>query len=403
MIVIKKALDVPSLSCLKIINIIKNHGANARLIGGFVRDSLLGAKTKDIDIATDLLPHEVSDLLTLHNIKIIPTGIEFGTITAIIGNDKLEITTLRKDISCNGRHATVEYCKDFAIDAQRRDFTINALSYCPIKHEIYDYFTGLEDLKHKIVKFIGNPGERITEDALRILRFFRFSSKYAKTLEQESLNACIKHKNKLSTLSRERINQELDAIVIINNSNILDTLSNCGILQILHPKATYQSTLLQSLHTIASNLDTLIGKNLIYAILFHQNDVSLKYFIENKFSKKDAKEVVDFIKFASTIKKSDLDVSIEALKFVWLEKKNFADYFLLAGIFIAELDKLQQLYFACKNTQIPVFSITGEDLIKLGLNGPAVGKAISTLKRKWVLNNFKLTKQELIQQVKNEI
>lgn len=403
MIVIKKALDVPSLSCLKIINIIKNHGANARLIGGFVRDSLLGIKTKDIDIATDLLPHEVSDLLTSYKIKIIPTGIEFGTITAIIGNDKLEITTLRKDISCNGRHAKVEYCKDFAIDAERRDFTINALSYCPIKYEIYDYFTGLEDLKHKVVRFIGNPEERITEDALRILRFFRFSSKYAKTLEKESLNACIKHKNKLSILSRERINQELDAIMIINNSNILDTLSSSGILQILHPQAIYHSALLQSLHTIASNLDTLIGKNLIYAVLFHQNDVSLGYFIENKFSKKDAKEIIDLIKFTSAIEQADLDVSIEALKFVWLEKKNFADYFLLAGIFIAELDQLQQLYFACKNMQIPIFPITGEDLMKLGLNGPDVGKTINTLKHQWVLNNFKLTKQELIQQVKNEI
>lgn len=403
MIVIKKALDVPSLSCLKIINIIKNHGANARLIGGFVRDSLLGIKTKDIDIATDLLPHEVSDLLTSYKIKIIPTGIEFGTITAIIGNDKLEITTLRKDISCNGRHAKVEYCKDFAIDAERRDFTINGLSYCPIKQEIYDYFTGLEDLKHKVVRFIGNPEERITEDALRILRFFRFSSKYAKTLEKESLNACIKHKNKLSILSRERINQELDAIMIINNSNILDTLSSSGILQILHPQAIYHSALLQSLHTIASNLDTLIGKNLIYAVLFHQNDVSLGYFIENKFSKKDAKEIIDLIKFTSAIEQADLDVSIEALKFVWLEKKNFADYFLLAGIFIAELDQLQQLYFACKNMQIPIFPITGEDLMKLGLNGPDVGKTINTLKHQWVLNNFKLTKQELIQQVKNEI
>ncbi len=403
MIVIKKALNIPSLSCLKIINIIKNHGATARLIGGFVRDSLLGIKTKDIDIATDLLPHEVSDLLTLHNIKTIPTGIEFGTITAIIGNDKLEITTLRKDISCNGRHAKVEYCKDFAIDAQRRDFTINALSYCPIKHEIYDYFTGLEDLKHKVVRFIGNPEERITEDALRILRFFRFSSKYAKTLEQESLNACIKHKNKLSILSRERINQELDSIVIINNSNILDILSSCGILQILHPKATYPSTLLQSLRIIASKFNALIGKNLIYAILFHQNNISLGYLIENKFSKKDAKETIDLIKFASTIKKSDLDIAIEALKFVWLEKKNFADYFLLAGIFIAELDKLQQLYFVCKNMQTPVFPITGEDLMKLGLTGPDVGKTISALRHKWVLNNFKMTKQELIQQVKNAI
>ncbi len=403
MIVIKKALEIPSLSCLKIINIIKNHGANARLIGGFVRDSLLGIKTKDIDIATDLLPQEVSDLLKLHNIRTIPTGIEFGTVTAIIGNDKLEITTLRKDISCNGRHAKVEYCKDFAIDAQRRDFTINALGYCPIKQEIYDYFTGLEDLKHKVVRFIGNPEERITEDALRILRFFRFSSKYAKTLERKSLNACIKHKNKLSILSRERINQELDAIVIINNSNILDTLSSSGILQILHPQATYQSTLLQSLHSIALNWRALIGKNLIYAILFYQNNISSEYLVENKFSKKDAKEIVDLIKFVTAIQNSGPEAATVMLKFVWLEKKNFADYFLLTGIFIAELAQLQQLYFACKNMQIPIFPITGEDLMKLGLNGPDVGKTINALKHQWVLNNFKLTKQELIQQVKNEI
>ncbi len=403
MIVIKKALDVPSSSCLEIISIIKNHGANARLIGGFVRDSLLGVKTKDIDIATDLRPNEVSELLTSHNITTIPTGIEFGTITAIIGKDKFEITTLRKDISCNGRHATVEYCKDFAIDAQRRDFTINALSYCPIKQEIYDYFTGLDDLKHKVVRFIGNPDERITEDALRILRFFRFSGKYAKTLERESLNACIKHKAKLSTLSRERINQELDTIVVTSNSNILDVLSSRGILQILHPKATYQPVLLQSLHNIALNWDALIGTNLIYAILFYQNNISSEYLIKNKFSKKDAKEIIDLIKFVPSIQSTDPEAATAMLKFVWLEKKNFADYFLLAGIFIAGLDRLQELYFACKNMQIPIFPITGGDLMKLGLHGPVIGKTISVLKHKWVLSDFKMTKQELIKEIKNEI
>ncbi|HJD59851.1 MAG TPA: CCA tRNA nucleotidyltransferase, partial [Rickettsia endosymbiont of Omalisus fontisbellaquei] len=170
---IHKTLKIPSKEYKKILSLLNEKG-QARLIGGCVRDALLGKNSYDIDIATDLIPSEVTNILSKATIKVIPTGLKFGTITAILNNEKFEITTLRKDIECNGRHAKVVFTNDFAEDAARRDFTINALSYCPFKNEIYDYFDGFKDLQQEKVVFIGEALDRIKEDYLRILRFFRF-------------------------------------------------------------------------------------------------------------------------------------------------------------------------------------------------------------------------------------
>jgi poly(A) polymerase len=182
----------------------------SRYVGGAVRDGLLGLPVSDLDIATTLEPPAVIDRLKSAGIKAVPTGIDHGTITAVIAGWPVEITTLRRDVSTDGRRATVAYTAEWREDAARRDFTINALYADPITHEVADYFGGVADLKAGRVRFIGSAAERIAEDHLRILRYFRFLARFGRDLpDEEAYGACRAAANSLMALSRERIADEL--------------------------------------------------------------------------------------------------------------------------------------------------------------------------------------------------
>jgi poly(A) polymerase len=181
-----------------------------RYVGGAVRDDLLGLPISDIDLATRIPPNEVIDRLEKAKIKAVPTGIDHGTITAVSDGHPFEITTLRRDVSTDGRRATVAFTDDWKEDAARRDFTINALSADPLTGELFDYFGGLGDLEHHHIRFIGDPFQRIAEDHLRILRFFRFHARFGSgKLDAAALEACTARANDLMALSRERIADEL--------------------------------------------------------------------------------------------------------------------------------------------------------------------------------------------------
>jgi poly(A) polymerase len=185
-------------------------GDSARYVGGAVRDGLLGVPVSDIDMATRLLPEQVMERLKAAAIKAVPTGIAHGTITAVTAGGPVEITTLRRDVATDGRHATVAYTDDWREDAARRDFTINALSADLSTGEVYDFFDGLADLEAGIVRFIGAPQERIAEDHLRILRFFRFYARFGRGApDAAAYEACAVRANDLMALSRERIADEL--------------------------------------------------------------------------------------------------------------------------------------------------------------------------------------------------
>jgi poly(A) polymerase len=193
-------------------------GGEVRLVGGVVRDTLAGQVTKDIDLATPLLPEKVIEKLSAAGIKCVPTGLAHGTVTAVVEGRPFEITTLRRDVSTDGRRATVTFTDDWQEDAARRDFTVNALYADPDTGEIQDYFGGVADLEAGIVRFIGEPLTRIAEDHLRILRFFRFNARFGKgTPHAESLAACRVRANDLMALSRERIAMELLAILTLPN------------------------------------------------------------------------------------------------------------------------------------------------------------------------------------------
>ena len=182
----------------------------ARFVGGAVRDGLLGLPVNDLDIATTIDPHDVVDRLKSAGIKAVPTGIDHGTITAVLTDGPVEITTLRRDVSTDGRRATIAYTDDWREDAARRDFTINALYADPVTGEINDYFGGIADLKARRLRFIGEASARIAEDHLRILRYFRFLARYGDNeLDSCAYDACVAAANSLMALSRERIADEL--------------------------------------------------------------------------------------------------------------------------------------------------------------------------------------------------
>ncbi|HEU5285118.1 MAG TPA: CCA tRNA nucleotidyltransferase [Sphingomicrobium sp.] len=181
-----------------------------RYVGGAVRDDLLGLPVSDIDLATRIRPQEVVERLEAVGVKVVPTGIAHGTVTAVSDGLPVEVTSLRRDVSTDGRRATIAYTDDWQEDAARRDFTLNALSADPATGEVFDYFGGLEDLEKRRVRFIGDPKERIAEDHLRILRFFRFHARFGTgEPDRQALDACAERANDLMALSRERIADEL--------------------------------------------------------------------------------------------------------------------------------------------------------------------------------------------------
>ncbi|OJU16473.1 MULTISPECIES: CCA tRNA nucleotidyltransferase [unclassified Sphingomonas] len=212
---------------------------DARYVGGAVRDTLLGLDVADIDIATRHAPAEVIARLEGGGIRAVPTGIDHGTVTAVSSGTVVEVTTLRRDVSTDGRRATVAFTDDWREDAARRDFTINALYADLLTGQVYDWFGGLDDLKARRVRFIGDPYQRIAEDHLRILRFFRFHARFGETIDRDGLTACTERANDLMALSRERIAAELLKLLVAPKAvETIALMIECGIFRPVLPEIT---------------------------------------------------------------------------------------------------------------------------------------------------------------------
>ncbi len=218
----------------KLLGILDRDGEEARVVGGAVRNALLGVPVSEIDIATTAEPPEVRRRATAAGFKVVPTGIEHGTLTIVIDGAPFEVTTLRQDIETYGRHAKVAFGRDWKADAERRDFTINALSASK-DGTVHDYVGGLADLEARRVRFIGDAKRRIAEDYLRVLRFFRFHAAYGEgPLDTDGLHACIMARNDLAQLSRERVRMELMKLLVARGaSGVLQATADCGILGLL--------------------------------------------------------------------------------------------------------------------------------------------------------------------------
>src|SRR5262245_23382583 len=216
----------------RFLDVLDRDAEEARAVGGAVRNALLGEPVDEIDIATTATPEEVMRRAAAAGFKPVPTGVDHGTVTVVVDGTPFEVTTLREDIETFGRHARVAFGRDWQRDAERRDFTMNAL-YAGRDGTVYDYVGGLDDLKQRRVRFIGDPARRIEEDYLRILRFFRFHAAYSNGGHPDpaGLSACIAGRAGLETLSRERVRAEmLKLLLAAHTVPALVSMSEAGLL-----------------------------------------------------------------------------------------------------------------------------------------------------------------------------
>ncbi len=397
MLELKKKLNIKSQNYISILEIIKSKKHQARLVGGVVRDAIIGIESQDVDIATSMLPEEVTKVFNSLGQKVIPTGIKFGTVSVLYNGELFEVTTLRKDISSDGRHAEVEYTDDFYLDALRRDFTINALSYCPFEEKIYDYFDGIKDLESRCVRFIGDADSRIKEDYLRILRFFRFFGKFGNQIDKNSLKAFINNKSFLKNLSRERIKSEFDLILKLPNySDIIILMDDSSILQEILPISNLRLAKFIDAEIIAYKLDISLTNETKYALLFVLGGIiSYTQLIDLKFSRIEARAISNLL---SMIQQQDIDEWF--LKKIWLENNNFAQFFVFLAVIFKVEKKIEKVFLELKDKQKPVFPVDGNDMLSLGISSNKIGDELAYIQRKWIEKDFMLTKQDLIDMAK---
>ncbi|MFP3018168.1 MAG: hypothetical protein ACEY3E_04610, partial [Candidatus Tisiphia sp.] len=300
-------------------------------------------------------------------------------------NEKFEITTLRKDIKCDGRHTEVIFTDDFMEDATRRDFTINALSYCPFEHRIYDYFGGIDDLRESKVIFIGQPFKRIEEDFLRILRFFRFSCYYARQLDRNGLDACIKLQENLKLLSKERVKWDMDKLIISDNSpNILQQMFDNGILQIILPVSKFDNKPLME----AINFGSLEPYTRYSLLFYHIKNLPLSDLLNLKFSQQIALKIITILRFVNK------EINEFTLREIWWETADYPDDYLQYIITLVSLGKLNR---DIANKFLDAYQpIKGHDLQKLNIHGKAIGTVIGKLKKSWIASDFTLNKNQLL-------
>jgi poly(A) polymerase len=215
----------------RLLAVLDRDGEEARVVGGAVRNTLLGLAPGDVDIATTAVPEVVMQRAAAAGFHAVPTGIEHGTVTVVVNDVPFEVTTLRQDIETDGRHAVVRFGRDWRADAERRDFTMNAL-FVQRDGKLVDYVGGLADIAARRVRFIGDPARRIAEDYLRVLRFFRFHAAYgAGAPDAAGLAACIRARDGLDQLSRERVRVEIMKMMVAARvSETAEVMTDAGIL-----------------------------------------------------------------------------------------------------------------------------------------------------------------------------
>ena len=348
-----------------------------RYVGGAVRDDLIDLPVSDVDLATRLSPEEVVQRLEAARIKAVPTGIDHGTVTAVSDGHPYEVTTLRRDVTTDGRRATVAFTTDWEEDAARRDFTINALSADPISGEVFDYFGGADDLLARHVRFIGNPLKRIAEDHLRILRYFRFHARFGSgEPDRAALDACTQRANDLMTLSRERIADELLKLLALAEPSVtVAIMLDRGILKPVLPEIAADRTAdLTSL--IATEQDAAIaprGLRRLAALLPRDPEIAATVGARLKLSNKARKRL-------SCSAGTDLGDAPEALAYR-LGVDCAVDRLLLAG----RADEAARI----AKWHPPRLPISGGALIARGLaEGPIVARTLRNIEDRWVEARF---------------
>ncbi len=373
---------------------------NIRFVGGCVRKSIFGEYFDDIDLATIFKPNEIKEKLSENEIQVIDTGILHGTVTAILNNKKFEITTLRKDILTDGRHAKVEFTTNWEEDALRRDFTINAI-YADIQGRIFDPLNGVSDLKNGVIKFIGSVDERVQEDYLRILRYFRFFTQYSKKEHDHNVIRSIKkYINGLNGVSNERIFDELKKILSLDKlPNLFTNKISQEIFINVFPQIKYYERL-KMLKKINQKLKSEYNVNLILAILILDESNDYEYFCHKyKTSNKLKNTFKNISANFESIKNKKFYSKENIKKLIYFNGKNKAKDLLLFSIFVnnkVQIDTIESLLDYVNVCPIPKFPISGDYLKQQGYEtGQALGKKLKSLEEKWINNNFVIDKKTI--------
>jgi poly(A) polymerase len=365
-------------------------GALARFVGGCVRDAILGRAVHDIDIATETPPETVMNRLRSANIKAVPTGIDHGTITAVTPARHFEITTLRHDVETFGRHARVAFTDDWAADAERRDFTMNAL-FCDRDGTLYDPTGGLDDLRAGRVRFVGEATARITEDVLRLLRFFRFHAWYGRGApDDDALGACRAMADKLPTLSAERVWAELRRILLAPDpAAALDLMADNGVLDHVLPEARSRPRLARLCALEARlGLDADAILRLI-AVIAIDGKAAPDLARRLRMSNKENARVAANLDQAEAVAPGLDDRAIRRALYA-LGADLFRDRVLIGWAEDGDDDAWPDAWHASAAWRRPVFPLKGADAIALGIpKGPAIGGALSRVEDWWIDADFR--------------
>ena len=392
----------------KIFNIFSNdlNNCQIRFIGGCVRKALSNENVDDIDLAVDLTPEEVKLILKNNNIKFFETGIEHGTITAKINNEKLEITSLRRDIKSYGRHADVEFTKKWYEDAARRDFSINCI-YADLEGNLYDPFEGKKDLKNGKVKFIGNVENRIREDYLRVLRYIRFFLDYSNQPHDLDIQKKIlKNISGINKISKERLLNELEKIFKSKNIfKINDDEFLVKILNLVFPELK-NIHLLEKLNDQA--LEILQSKDFLFwlSILIIDETDNTDYFLyKYKLSNNDKKRIKFLYQNYPKLSDSNFFSEKNFHKLVYYNDKSLVIDLIDFKICVSKKDitKMIKLKNSIIETNKPIFPIKAKNLIEeYNLKeGKELGTKLKKIEDIWVQNNFKITNQEVNRIINN--
>lgn len=346
---------------------------NARYVGGAVRDTLLGIAVKDIDIATPLVPAEVIDRLTAAHIRSVPTGIEHGTVTAILPGGPVEITTLRHDVSTDGRRATVAFATEWQDDAARRDFTINALYADPASGAVFDWFGGLADLSARRLRFIGDARQRIREDHLRILRYFRFQARFgSQPADPEAESACTDLAATLKGLSRERVGMEmLNLLGLPDPAPTVQRMAELAVLPVVLPEADPAALAALVAHEARQGIAPDAIRRLA-ALL--PADPALAEKVASRFRLSGAQKK----RLTLAAGRGGAEPDARALAYR-LGREAALDRLLLTGVDTAALH----------GWDIPTFPLKGGDIVARGIGaGPDVARILRAVEARWVAEGF---------------
>jgi poly(A) polymerase len=364
----------------RLCTVLGSAAGETRFVGGAVRDSLLGLglglDVADVDLATVHSPQRVIALLKDNGIKVVPTGLAHGTVTAVLPDGSpVEVTTLRCDVATDGRHATVEFTDNWREDAARRDFTINALYADPATGEIFDYFGGLDDLEARRVRFIGDPLKRIAEDHLRILRFFRFHARFGETVDPTGLEACTARANDLMALSRERIAMELlKLLVAVHAVDVVALMIAHGIFVPVLPEITSPERLARLAGREASTSIAPDPIRRLAALLPTDPDIAEDVAARLKLSKADRKRLVS------------------AARPVGDEPATVLGYRLGTPLAVDRLllsDRPEAEAVSITDWRAPLLPISGGALVDRGLRkGPDVATMLRAIEEQWVAEDF---------------